>query len=56
MPAIEAAYRGRHTMLEAIFGSSKPKPKSIDYGPSLFKDLKRMALANKRRQGRVTNG
>jgi len=56
MPAIEAAYRGRHNMLEAIFGSAKPAPQRVDKGPTLFKDLKRMALANKRRQGRVTNG
>jgi len=51
MQAIEAAYRGRHNMLEAIFGPAKPQTKNISNGSSLFKDLKRLALRNKAKAG-----
>ena len=54
MQGIEAAYRGRINMLGAIFGKAKPQvPKNN--GPSLFNDLKRLAL-KQRRAGRTSNG
>jgi len=54
MAYIETAYHGRIKMLEAIFGSPKPKTKNTDNGPSLFKDLKRLALRNQAKAN--TNG
>lgn len=49
IPAILTAYEGRADMLKAIFGESeRPGVPVSESGPSLFKDLKRMAMKQRR--------
>jgi len=49
IPAILTAYEGRMDMLKAIFGESKPPGAPVsESGPSLFADLKRMAMRQRR--------
>jgi len=56
IPAILTAYEGRTDMLKAIFGDSKPVGAPVsESGPSLFKDLKRMAMGQ-RRTAKVNDG
>ena len=46
---IRLAYEGRMDMLGAIFGKSKAAGAPVsESGPSLFSDLKRMALRQRR--------
>lgn len=55
IPAILTAHEGRLDMLKAIFGSSKPPGAPVsESGPSLFSDLKRMAM--KQRHAAAANG
>lgn len=52
---IRIAYQGRMDMLGAIFGKSKPAGAPVsESGPSLFADLKRMAM--KQRRAATVNG